>query len=128
MARVVKNTDFISLSEASSSRLSPTQRMVNEAWANTAFKIGLFVFGGLILAALIYPEVSSIDPTKMNIRSRFVPPLFMGEKWTWAHPFGTDHLGRDLFLRCLVGLRWSVLIGCASVLMNRPGYSGDHFV
>lgn len=98
-------------------RLSPTRRMLRDAWTRTSFKVGLFVFIGLIAAALIYPEISSIDPTKMNIRARFTPPLFLGEKWTWAHPFGTDHLGRDLLLRCLVGLRWSVLIGCASVIM-----------
>jgi len=98
-------------------RLSPTQRMLRDAWARTSFKVGLFVFIGLIAAALIYPEISSVDPTKMNIRARFAPPLFLGENWTWAHPLGTDHLGRDLLLRCLVGLRWSVLIGCASVIM-----------
>lgn len=98
-------------------RLSPTQRMLRDAWTRTSFKVGLIVFVGLIAAALIYPEISSVDPAKMNIRARFAPPLFLGEKWTWAHPLGTDHLGRDLLLRCLVGLRWSVLIGCASVIM-----------
>jgi len=103
--------------DAAPVRLSPTQRMLREAWARSFFKVGLFVFVGLVLAAVIYPEISTIDPTKMNIRARFLPPLFLGENWTWAHPFGTDHLGRDLLLRCLIGLRWSVLIGCASVLM-----------
>lgn len=104
-------------SDSGAFRLSPTQRMLKQAWARTSFKAGMLVFLGLILAALVYPEISSIDPTKMNVRARFVPPLFLGENWSWAHPFGTDHLGRDLFLRCLVGLRWSVLIGCASVIM-----------
>ena len=99
------------------SRLTPTQRMLSEAWTRTSFKVGMLVFVGLIAAALIYPEISSVEPTKMNIRARFLPPLFLGENWSWAHPFGTDHLGRDLFLRCLIGLRWSVLIGCSSVIM-----------
>ena len=103
--------------DAAPARLSPTQRMLKEAWARSFFKVGLFVFAGLVLAALIYPEASTIDPAKMNIKARFLPPLFLGEDWTWAHPFGTDHLGRDLLLRCLIGLRWSVLIGCASVIM-----------
>lgn len=98
-------------------RLSPTQRMLREAWVRASFKVGLFVFLGLILAAVILPEISSVDPTKMNVRARFLPPLFLGEKWTWAHPLGTDHLGRDLLLRCLTGLRWSGIIGCASVIM-----------
>jgi len=96
--------------------LTPVQRMFAEAWSRPSFKIGLVTFLLLLFGALIYPEISSIDPNKMNIRARFTPPLFIGD-WSWAHPFGTDHLGRDLFLRCLIGLRWSVLIGCVSVLM-----------
>jgi peptide/nickel transport system permease protein len=95
---------------------TPTQRMLSEAWANRSFKFGLVVFGLLLFGALIYPELSSIDPTKMNVRARFAPPLFMGEDWSWAHPMGTDHLGRDLFLRCLVGLRYSALIGISTVV------------
>lgn len=98
-------------------RLSPAQRMLRAAWSRASFKAGCLAFIGLILAALIYPEISAIDPARMNIGARFIPPLLLGEKSTWAHPFGTDHLGRDLLLRCLIGLRWSVLIGCASVVM-----------
>jgi peptide/nickel transport system permease protein len=95
---------------------TPTQRMLSEAWASLAFKFGLGIFMLLLFGALIYPELSSIDPTKIHIRARFVPPLFMGEDWSWAHPLGTDHLGRDLFLRCLVGLRYSVMIGVCTVI------------
>lgn len=98
-------------------RLTPSRRMLQQAWGRSSFKVGLFVFIGLILAAFIYPEISSTDPAKINIRARFLPPLFLGDKWSWAHPLGTDHLGRDLLLRCLIGLRWSLLIGCSSVIM-----------
>lgn len=96
--------------------LTPTQRMLREAWTRPSFKIGLFVFLLLLFGALIYPEISSINPTKINIKGRFIPPWFIGE-WAWTHPFGTDQLGRDLFVRCLLALRYSVLIGVASVTM-----------
>jgi peptide/nickel transport system permease protein len=102
--------------EKKASSLTPSQRMVLTAWSRPAFKIGLFLFLLLLFGAIIYPEISNINPTKLNIKGRFIPPLFIGE-WSWVHPFGTDHLGRDLFLRCLIGLRFSVLIGCASVVM-----------
>lgn len=101
---------------AAFSTMTPTQRMLREAWSSTAFKVGFFTFALLLFGALIYPEFSSVDPTKMNIRARLQPPLFLGD-WSWAHPLGTDHLGRDLFVRCLIGLRYSVLIGCATVFM-----------
>lgn len=97
--------------------LTPTQRMLRQAWASMAFKVGLILFLLLLFGALIYPEISSIDPTKMNVRARLAPPVFMGEGWTWAHPLGTDQLGRDLLLRCLVGLRYSVLIGVTTALL-----------
>lgn len=96
---------------------SPTQRMFREAWSRTSFKAGFAIFLALLFGALIYPELSSIDPTKMAVRARHIPPVFLGEGWTWAHPLGTDHLGRDLLLRCLVGLRYSVLIGICTVLL-----------
>lgn len=95
---------------------SPTGRMLRLAWSRPSFKIGLIVFATLLAAALAYPEISGIDPTKMNYRARLVPPVLLGE-WTWAHPLGTDQLGRDVFVRCLVGLRYSVLIGLTTVVL-----------
>jgi len=97
---------------------TPTQRMFRAASKSTAFRFGFGLFLTLLFGAMIYPEISLLDPTKMKVSARFVPPLFMGENWTWAHPLGTDQLGRDLLLRCLVGLRYSVMIGvCTVVLM-----------
>jgi len=104
------------LSIPSTALRTPAQRMLSEAWSNKSFKFGMVVFALLLFGALIYPEISSIDPTKMNVRARYVPPLFLGEDWSWAHPLGTDHLGRDLFVRCLVGLRYSALIGICTVI------------
>lgn len=96
--------------------LTPTQRMIRLAWSKTFFKIGFFVFFALLLAALLYPEVSGVDPTKMNFKARLVPPLFFGD-WDWTHPLGTDQLGRDVLVRCLVGLRYSILIGVTTVIL-----------
>ena len=46
-----------------------------------------------------------------------MPPLFLGDKWTWVHPLGTDQLGRDMLMRCLIGLRYSLLIGIITVVL-----------
>jgi oligopeptide transport system permease protein len=43
---------------------------------------------------------------------------FVLMKPSWAHIFGTDALGRDLFLRVLVGGRISLLIGLFSALLS----------
>ncbi|MCR9086976.1 MAG: ABC transporter permease [Rhodobacteraceae bacterium] len=92
-------------------------RIWQHAFASTEFKIGLVVFVVLLSAALLYPWLSDIDPTKMNIRAKLTPPVFMGEDWTWAHPLGTDQLGRDMLARTLVGLRYSLLIGVSTTVL-----------
>ena len=96
---------------------SIARRIVADAARTRGFWIGLIVILSLLLLSLIYPEVSSLNPMKMNVKEKFLPPLFMGEGWTWAHPLGTDQLGRDLLLRCLIGLRYSLLIGVSTVVL-----------
>ncbi|MDQ0391005.1 ABC transporter permease [Labrys monachus] len=97
--------------------LSINRRILAAAWGMRSFRIGLFVFAALLLFSAIYPELSSITATKMVVRDKFIPPLFLGEKWTAIHPLGTDQLGRDMLMRCLIGLRFSLLIGVVTVVL-----------
>lgn len=94
------------------------RRIFDRAAATPGFRIGLGIFMLLVLAAALYPEISGIDPTKMDVRARLLPPLFAGENWSFAHPLGTDQIGRDMLVRSLVGLRYSFLIGIASVAVT----------
>ena len=94
------------------------RRILAHAARSGGFRIGAAGLALLVLAAALYPELSGIDPTKMDIRARLLPPLFLGDKWSWAHPLGTDQIGRDMLVRCLVGLRYSLLIGVASVAVT----------
>jgi peptide/nickel transport system permease protein len=50
-----------------------------------------------------YP-VDTIDPS-----IKLLPP-------SWAHPFGTDDLGRDLFVRVMVGGRFTIAVALTAVL------------
>ena len=93
---------------------SMTRRMFRLAWEMTSFKVGLSVFVLLVGAAIVWPEVSAFDPMKISVRERFLPPFFM-EGGTWAHLAGTDQLGRDLFVRSLIGLRNGLAIAVAAV-------------
>jgi peptide/nickel transport system permease protein len=103
------------------SKKTPTRsinrRILAAAWSTTSFKVGFFVFLALLLFSLIYPEVSSISATKMIVKDKFLPPLFLGDNWTWIHPLGTDQLGRDMLMRCLIGLRYSLMIGIFTVVL-----------
>ncbi len=95
---------------------SPGRRMWLATWSQTEFKIGLVLFLLLVGTAFIYPLLTDIDPTKLSVRERFLPPVFL-EGGTWAHPLGTDQLGRDLFVRSLVGLQNALMISVAVVVL-----------
>ena len=93
------------------------RRILVSAWRTLSFRIGFFVFLLLVLGSLIYPLISPISATKMNVREKFLPPLLLGDRWTWLHPLGTDQLGRDMLMRCLVGLQYSLLVGVVTVAL-----------
>lgn len=96
---------------------SVNRRIFAAAWSMTSFRIGFYVFVVLLLVSAIYPELSSVSATKMVVKNKFLPPLFLGDNWTFAHPLGTDQLGRDMLMRCLIGLRYSLVIGIVTVVL-----------
>jgi peptide/nickel transport system permease protein len=96
---------------------SVNRRILATAWSMASFKTGLGIFVALLLASLIVPLLSPISATKMIVKDKFLPPLFIGEKWQWIHPLGTDQLGRDMLMRCLIGLQYSLMIGVMTVAL-----------
>jgi peptide/nickel transport system permease protein len=96
---------------------SINRRILAAAWSMRTFRMGLYIFVALLLVSAIYPELSSITATKMIVKDKFIPPLLLGDKWTLVHPLGTDQLGRDMLMRCLIGLRFSLLIGVVTVVL-----------
>jgi len=71
----------------------------------------LYVIVILILVALLAPLLAPHDPIAIGdvMATRFQPP-------SWAHPFGTDEFGRDLFSRALYGARVSLSVGILAML------------
>jgi peptide/nickel transport system permease protein len=90
-------------------------QILSRAWRTADFRIGLFVLAFLILASLLGPNLLGLSAVKMDVASRFSPPVFM-EGGTWKHILGTDQLGRDLLIRSLIGLRNALLIGTISTI------------
>ncbi|TXS22042.1 ABC transporter permease, partial [Streptomyces sp. gb1(2016)] len=50
-----------------------------------------------------------LDQQAVDLSAELLPP-------SWAHPFGTDDVGRDLLLRCVYGLRVSLTVGLVAAL------------
>lgn len=82
---------------------------------------GSFWFGGgaillILLIALVGP-LFTLDPVAQNLSARLVPPVW-DVRGSWAHPLGTDQLGRDLLARLVDGARVSMFIGIATVAVS----------
>jgi peptide/nickel transport system permease protein len=69
---------------------------------------GLVLFIALCLLALVGPLVNPNSPTEITIN------FLQGPSPT--HWFGTDDLGRDLFIRTVFGIRTSLLVGIGTAL------------
>lgn len=79
--------------------------------------IGLTLLGVCIAMALFAPLIAPYDPYDQNLNARLIPPVWF-EKGSWAHPLGTDNLGRDYLSRTLYGARISLLIGISVMLIS----------
>ena len=107
------------------------QELWHQFKKNTGAMVGLVVFC-IIIALASYAEFAydyTTDITKLN-------PLQMLQKPSAAHPFGTDHMGRDVLARVLYGARYSILIGLGAVSLSTvvalvigsiAGYYGGKF-
>jgi peptide/nickel transport system permease protein len=76
---------------------------------NRLAMIGLAILALLLAVALVAPLLPFGDPFAIR-------PVLRNRPISWDHPFGTDVLGRDLFLRFAYGARLSLGI-CAQVAL-----------
>jgi peptide/nickel transport system permease protein len=74
------------------------------------------LLAAIVLAAVLAPWISPDDPFAQHLALRRIPPVWHAWLWGdaragWAHPLGTDKVGRDYFSRLLFGARISLLVG-----------------
>lgn len=72
---------------------------------------GAAVFLFIVLAVLVGPYLWPYSPGFIDIRARNQGPSF-------AHPLGTDQLGRDLLARMMAGGKVSVSVGVTAMLLS----------
>ncbi|MDB5821263.1 MAG: peptide transporter permease [Rhizobacter sp.] len=86
-------------------------RLVRKLFRHRSFVIGLVIVLLLVLAAIVGPMLTGLDPTAMRMRNRFKPP-------SAAFWFGADAFGRDLLTRVLYGARLSMFIGLSVAVLS----------
>ncbi|MEV8320318.1 ABC transporter permease [Streptomyces sp. NPDC059900] len=77
-----------------------------------AWRVGssAVIVAAVILAVLLVPPLVNLDEQAVNLAAKLRPP-------SPEHPFGTDDVGRDLLLRCVYGLRVSLLVGVVAAVV-----------
>lgn len=80
-------------------------------YRNRAAMVSLCFLVVMVLACFVLPLFPCIDnPNTTNLDNIAAP-------CSWAHPFGTDQLGRDLLARVLYGGRISLLVGFVATMV-----------
>ncbi len=90
-----------------------TTKAANSRFAhfrNLEFILGTLLAGGMCLAVLLSGVLFPGGADKIDLMARLTAPFV-----NWAHPFGTDPLGRDVLARVVAGGKISLLVGFTSV-------------
>lgn len=69
----------------------------------------LIILLAFLIAGVFAGILSAYDPEEIVLVRRLIPPGFQ-EGGSWAHPLGTDNLGRDMLARVMYGARVSLLV------------------
>lgn len=72
---------------------------------------GLVIILVIIFCAALAPVLAPYDPTEIDYESMLTPP-------SWAHPLGTDEIGRDILSRLIFGAQVSLKVVFVSVVLS----------
>ena len=78
---------------------------------HTGALVGVGVFAFIVLAVLVGPFLHGIDPQYLDVLAR-------NAGVSWAHPLGTDNLGRDVLAQMLAGGRVSLAVGFTAMSLS----------
>ena len=96
----------------------PTLRPARPRWRETlgllarnpTAAVAALVLLAIILVAVFDETFAPDGPNERDIPNRLAPP-------SWAHPFGTDDLGRDILSRVILGASVSLKVGFLAVAL-----------
>jgi peptide/nickel transport system permease protein len=85
----------------------PRRRWIPARWRNPIGLVGAAIVGFCLLTALVGSQIWRKDPND-PVSDRLLAP-------SWAHPFGTDDLGRDTLARVIHGAQVSLQVGLVAI-------------
>lgn len=78
--------------------------------------LAVLALGLIIAAGFLSPLISPHNPDAVDLLNRAAPPVGLGG--SWAHPLGTDQIGRDILSRSLFGIRTSFSIATLGLIFS----------
>jgi peptide/nickel transport system permease protein len=89
--------------------------IVRHLAGNPSSLFGLVVISVLVVLAVFAPLIATQGPNLQNLQAVLQPP-------SWAHFFGTDEVGRDVFSRIVYGSRITLtIIALVAVIVGPIG-------
>ena len=93
--------------------------------------ISILVLFALIVIAVFAPDLAPFEYSKMDLRARLQPPVWL-DGGTWKHVLGTDDLGRDVLSRLFFSIRMSLLVAFIGTIIGAifgttVGFLAAHF-
>lgn len=106
LSKEEKNDEFIAIESKTF-----FQSVKTEFLKNKRAVVGLIILIVIVLMAIVGPLFSQYSYDQQNMSLRNAGP-------SAAHIFGTDKMGRDIFVRILYGARISLGVGLMAALVN----------
>jgi len=104
----------------------PPRSQWKDVWDQFRKHKGALFGGGFLVFITLFvifgPYVWQLDPQKLDIRNKDIRPIYTwlwdsDAKVSWARPFGTDNLGRDMLANMIKGGRTSLAVGWAAMVL-----------
>jgi peptide/nickel transport system permease protein len=91
--------------------VEPPQHWLRLAFSNRSFVIGFVITALIALMALVSYLWTPYDITNLVVADRM-------KGLSAAHPFGTDHFGRDILSMIMIGARNSIAVAVVAVVIG----------
>lgn len=98
-------------SDAGANFIGRSRKFFSEILRQRGAAIAIAIIGLVIFAALTANLIAPYDPLDQNPFDGLQSP-------SWAHPLGTDQLGRDYLSRLIYGSRVALLVGMGAVAFS----------
>lgn len=86
-------------------------RLIKMRASSRLLLVGGTLIGVMIFLAVFADWLATQDPNSMSLELRYDPP-------SWAHPFGLDENGSDVFAKVVFGARVSLTVAFSVVMVS----------